>query len=832
MQALVQDLRYALRLLARKPGFTAVVLATLALAIGATTAIFSVVYGVMLRSLPYPKPDRLVSISEAAADGHLMGFTDPNFRDLRASNHTLAGMALAKGWPSTVTGTAGPARLTVALVSGNFFSVMQVEPILGRGFSADELHEGGRPAALISYGYWRQRLDGSTDLGALKLTADGYNFSVVGVMPPGFNYPDHADIWVPEELFGEQSPSRTAHNWSAAVARLRDGVSLGEARADLSVLAHHLHDQYKPEIDMTDVSVTSLRSALTASVRPVLLILLGAVGFLLLVGCANVANLLMARAAERVRELAIRASLGAGRARLIRQFLGESLLLSLAGGALGVLLAIWGVDGLLTMAPPLPRLDEVSVNLPVLAFALALSILVALGLAIATAFRATAVDPQGALTEGSRGAAGSLMSQRLARVLVGVQMAVTLVLLAGAGLLGRSLLRVLSVDPGFRTSGIVSMEVEVPQSGANTTLASVAAGAADTRPGRFMQTLFDGLRAIPGVQEVGGVSNLPLAESGDCSNGKFLLLDRQPDFDPAKPEDGARLEHLWDTAPGGEADYCVSSQDYFKALAIPLIRGRLFDEHDTADAPQVAVISQSLARATWPHEDPLGRTIEYGNMDGDLRLLTVVGVVGDAHYQSLEKPAEQVVYVDYRQRLRGGRDFTVVIRADADPRPVLASARRIVHDLAPGVSPRFQSFQDVFSASLDTRRFSLTLFGIFAGAALLLAAVGIYGVMSYWVSRRTREIGVRMALGAVPGNVLRLVLGSASLTIAVGLAAGLLGAFILTRFMESLLFGVGAADPLTFAGVALLLAAVAMVATYVPARRAAQVDPIVALRYE
>jgi putative ABC transport system permease protein len=347
-----------------------------------------------------------------------------------------------------------------------------------------------------------------------------------------------------------------------------------------------------------------------------------------------------------------------------------------------------------------------------------------------------------------------------------------------------------------------------------------------------MNSLFDRLRALPGVEQVGGVDNLPLGEAGDCRDGKFLLLDRQPQLDLAKPEDDARMEQLWTTAPGGEADYCVASQGYFKALAIPLLQGRLFNEHDTAETPHVAVISQSLARATWPNQNPLGRTIDFGNMDGDLRLLTVVGVVGDVHYRSLEKPAEATVYVDYRQRLRGGRDFTVVMRAATPPSVLLADARRIVRDLAPDLAPRFQSFQDVFSASLETRRFNLTLVGVFAGTALVLAAIGIYGVISYWVARRTREIGVRMALGALPQNVLRLVLGHASVTVLAGVVVGLAGAFVLTRTMQSLLFGVSAADPLTFAGVALLLGAVALLATYIPARRATKVDPMVALRYE
>ncbi len=830
MKDLLLDLRYGFRMLARSPSVSVVMVMTLGLAIGATTAIFSVVYGVLLRSLPYPKPDQIMSIREVAADGHLMAFTDPNFRDLRAENHTLAAMASGWGDEVTVSGGSGPARVGGAIFSRDFLRVMGVAPILGRGFSPDELHEGGTPAALVSYGYWRQHLGGSPDLSSFKLKAENYSFSVVGVLPPGFSYPDHTDVWFPAELFGEQSQSRTAHNWSIVIGRLRDGVNLVQARGDMSLLAHRLYQQYKPEFDMTDVSVMPLQTALTASVRPALLILLAAVGFLLLVGCANVANLMLARATEREHELAVRAALGAGRGRLVRQFLAESLLLSLAGGALGVVLALWGVDALLALAPPnLPRLDGISVNLPVLAFALGLALLVAVGLGAATALRSTAADPQAALAEGSRGASGSLASQRLARLLVCAQLAVTLVLLAGAGLLGRSLLRVLSVDPGFRTSNILTMELEVPQSDASLSASLVAK---DTQPGRFMTALFDRLRSLPGVEQVGGVDNLPLGEAGDCRDGKFLLLDRQPQFDLAKPEDDERWEHLMDTTPGGQADYCVASLGYFKVLAIPLLSGRLFDERDTADTPHVAVISQSLARATWPNQNPLGRTIDFGNMDGDLRLLTIVGVVGDVRYRSLEKPPEPTVYVDYRQRLRGGRDFTVVMRTTTPPAALLADARRIVHDLAPDVAPHFQTFQDVFSASLETRRFNLTLVSVFAGTALVLAAIGIYGVISYWVTRRTREIGVRMALGAVPRNVLGLVLGRAGVTVLVGVVVGLAGAFALTRTMQSLLFGVNAADPLTFAGVALLLGAVALLATYIPARRATKVDPMVALRYE
>jgi predicted permease len=831
MNTLLHDLRYGLRVLVKNPGFTTVAVLTLALGIGATTAIFSVVYGVLLRSLPYPKPEQLVSIKEVAADGHLMQFTDPNFDDLRAANRSFVGMAKLSSWDITVSSGSVSSRVGVASVSRDFFHVMGVAPMLGRTFTNEELHEGGRPAAIASYGYWQEHLGSTTDLSQLKLRMENRSVAVVGVMPPEFGFPARSDLWTPAELWGE-TPSRTSHNWAMAVARLRGGVSLAGARSELSTLAYGLYQQYKPEIDMRDASVMPLRAALTTSIRPALLILLASVGFLLLVACANVANLSLARAAERQRELAVRAALGAGRARLVRQFLAESLLLSLTGSALGVLLARWGVDTLLALAPPsLPRLDEVSINLPVLAFALGLCVLVAVGLGVLTALRATATDPQAALAEGGRGTSGSIASHRLARGLVGAQVAVTLVLLAGAALLGRSLLRVLSVNPGFRTANIVTMELEVPGS-QPTSMAAVAESIKDTKPGIFINRLFDRLRSIPGVEEVGGVSNLPLGEAGDCADGKFLLLDREPQFDPNKPEDQARFERFWTTTPGGSSDYCVASEGYFKALAIPLLSGRLFDERDGPDAPHAAVVSQSMARATWPNRDPLGRTIEFGNMDGDMRLLTVVGVVADAHYRSLEKPPEPTVYVNYRQRLRGGRDFNVVMRAATPPSSLVANVRRVVQDLAPDVAPRFQAFQDIFSASLATRRFNLTLVGVFAATALLLAVAGIYGVMAYSVARRTHELGVRMALGASAPHVLRLVLRQGMLTTAVGLAIGIAGALVLTRAMQSLLFGVSPTDPLTLLAVALLLGLAALLASYLPARRATKVDPIVALRHE
>ncbi|PYV26344.1 MAG: hypothetical protein DMG27_07110 [Acidobacteria bacterium] len=578
-----------------------------------------------------------------------------------------------------------------------------------------------------------------------------------------------------------------------------------------------------------------LRESLTGSVRSALLILLGAVGFLLLVGCANVANLMLAQAVVRQRELAIRAALGAGRGRLVRQFLAESSLLSFVGSALGVIAAQWGVDALVMLAPRnLPRLGEVSINLAVLFFLLGVSVLVAVGLGVLTAVRATSGDLQAALAEGGRGQGGSLGGQRLGRVIVAGQLAITLVLLVGAGLLGRSLIRVLSIDPGFRTEHIVTMNLALP----------LAYQERDRAPrARFLDELFARLRTIPGVLEVGGTGRLPLTPM--LSDGTYIVMNPQENLaraiqelertDPQKrpPRLIHELEGLFhDSTRTGYAAYCPVSEGYFRALGIPLVRGRLFDDRDSMDAPHVALISQSVARERWPNQDPLGQTIEFGNMDGDLRLLTIVGIVGDARTDSLETSPSPTIYVNYRQRPQATGRFSVVLRMDGEPARVLPVMREIVRNLDPNVPPSFNTFTKVFSDSLSARRFNLTLVGVFAATALLLAVAGIYGVMAYSVERRTQELGVRMALGACRGDILRLVLGQAMSTAAIGVAAGIGGSFALTRTMQSLLFGTSAIDPITFAGVTLLLSVVALLASYIPARRATKVDPIVALRYE
>jgi putative ABC transport system permease protein len=834
MGTLLQDLRYGLRMLARNPGFTAVAVLTLALGIGATTAIFSVVYGVLLRPLPYSQPDRLVELHEVNDHGGLMNFADPNFEDVRASSRALDGVAEYAAWMHSVAGASEPTRTMVARVSRDFFPLLRVQPVLGRAFAPEDQRFAAAPVALVSYAYWQQYLGSAADLSRVRLTLENQAVSVVGVLPAGFRFPSDSDVWEPREL-SQPLPSRTAHNWHV-LARLRDGATLAQARSELTGIARRLKQQYGRDTMMVDVSTLRLQDWLTNEVRKPLYLLLAAVGFLLLVACANVANLLLAHVVARERELAIRRALGAGRIRLVVQFLTEALLVALSAGGLGVLTAYWGVDALLGLAPSnLPEATGVSVNLPVLLFALAVAVGVALCLGFVAAWRAASGAPDRALAERGQGYVVTLHSQRLGRAIVAGQLAITLVLLVGAGLLGRSLLRVLSVDPGFRTDHILTVDLALPPAFEDTEKVPRV---------QFLNALVAQLRALPGVQEAGGTAHLPL--TAHLSDGTFVLMKPQErlsrtiaELQAMNPQERRtrfiqELDALFRGVDWREndADYCPADGGYFRTLGIPLRRGRLFDERDTFDSPHVALISESLARRKWPHEDPLGQTIEFGNMDGDLRLLTVVGVVGDVRQDDLETSPPETIYVNYRQRPQATYDFTVVMHTSAPPAALIPAARRVVQALAPDVPPSFSTFSKVFADSLRARRFNLLLVGVFAATALLLALAGVYGVMAYSVARRTHEIGVRMALGAHTREVLSLVLGQALLTAGVGVAIGMAGAFVLTRTMRSLLFGVSATDPTTFAGIALLLTLVAALASYVPARRAMKVDPMVALRYE
>jgi putative ABC transport system permease protein len=810
-----QDLRYAAQQLGKNPGVTVIMVFTLALGIGATTAIFSVMYGVLLRQLPYSGADRIMAVSEVNFNGRPSRLADPNFDDFRDQSHSFQSLAKYSAYPVSVSGAAQPTRTTVAAVTPQFLTVFGVEPIMGRDFTASDNQKGAAPVALVSYGYWRQNLGSAQDPSQAHLKMNNSVYSVIGVLPAGFRFPDEVDVWFAADIEGENL-SRTSHNYSG-VGRLKDGVSVEQARDDISAIARRIYQTNdKSDYLLRDGSVVPLQDSITGTVRSPLLILLGAVGFLLLVACANVANLLLAQASVRERELAIRGALGAARGRLVRQFLTEAFLLSLIGGVVGVLAALWGVAALVALAPEqLPRLDSVSVSVPVLLFAFLLCTGVAAGLGAFTAARATRVDLRKGLVEGGRGQAGSQGSQRVGRAIVAAQIAITLVLVIGAGLLGRSLMKVLEVNPGFRVEEIVAMEVSLPW---------VQDPKAKAAQGIFFSDLLDRLKQIPGVRGVGAASALPL--TGGLPDGMFLLMTQN---EVPKSMDG--FEALFQQKERlGTADFCTATDGYFRVLGIPLIRGRMFDERDAASAPHVALISESLAHDRWPHQDPIGHTIEFGNMDGDQRLLTIVGIVGDTHEYGLDEPARPTVYVNLFQRPRA--EMTVTMLSDADTRLVSSAARGILRELNPEIPAKFQTFQQVYSASLGSRRFNVILIGFFGITALLLAAAGVFGVMAYSVSRRTREFGLRVALGATSGDVLRMVLGQGMRTILIGIAIGIVGSFALTRAVSTLLFGVTATDPVTFAGVTISLTAVALLACYIPARRAMKVDPMVALRDE
>jgi predicted permease len=810
------DFRYGLRQLRKNPGFTFVAVLTLALGIGATTAIFSVVYGVLLRPLPYPGSNRIMAVFEVTSKGRPSRLADPNFDDFRDQNHSFQSMAKYRDGVASVSGASLPTRTTVANVSPAFLDVFGIQPILGRSFSIADARKGAGATVLVSEEYWRQQLGSPRDLSQSHLKIDGGVYSVIGVLPAGVHFPTDVNLWLPADLEGK-NPSRTSHNYRA-VGRLRDGVTVEQANRDISAIARRIHDASSAQGDylLVDGMVVRLQDSITGKARSPLLVLLGAVGFLLLVACANVANLLLAQASVRGRELAVRSALGAGRARLVRQFLTEAFLLSLFGGGLGVLGALGGVAGLVALAPEnLPRLDSVSISLPVLVFAFLLSTAVAAGLGAFTAVRATSGDPRRGLVEGGRAEAGSHGSQRLGRAIVAAQIAITLVLVVGAGLFARSLMKVLEVDPGFRVDDIVTMDVSLPW----VADAKVKAG-----QGIFFASLIDRLKQIPGVRNAGAASSLPL--DGGLPDGLFVLISQH---EVPRTMDGLgalfqQKERL------GNADFCVATAGYFQVLGIPLIRGRLFDDRDAANAPHAAVISASLARDRWPNQDPIGQTIEFGNMDGDLRLLTIVGIVGDTHEYGLDAPPRPTVYVNLFQRPRAA--VTVTMLSEAGMGPVTSAARGILQELNPELPAKFRTLSQVYSASLGSRRFNVILIGFFGITALLLATAGVFGVMAYSVSRRTREIGVRIALGAGSGDALRMILGQGLRTISIGVAIGIAGSLALTRTVESQLFGVTATDPLTFGSVTLLLAGTALLACYIPARRATKVDPMVALRSE
>ncbi len=811
-----QDLCYAVRTLRKNPGFTAAAVITLAAGIGANTAIFSVIDGVLLRPLAYPQPDRIVRIWQTDDKGHLSNLSDPDFTDLQQQNRSLQSMAEYAAYPASISGAAEPTRATAAIVSKDFFSTMRVEPFIGRSFAQDEQHVGAARTAIMSYGYWQRYLGASTDFSRMRLHIEGDDYSVIGVMPSGFNFPPDASAWIPRELDAPLT-SRTALNWHG-LGRLRDGITLARAQTDLQSIAAAQKKQYGDATWMSGAEVRTLQESMVGSIRPALLAISGAAGFLLLVGCANVASLLLAQIAARRRELAVRVALGAGRSRLVSQFLVETLLLSLLGAAAGIPLALWGVAILPRLAPPTLALKEnIGVNWTVLAFALGVAMLVAVALGLVAAVRASGANPQSALAEGGRTGSPSASGQRTRRVLVVAQVAITLILLAGAGLLGRSFLQLLDVQGGFHPENVVAARFSPSPS---------ATGADKLREVQFLDNTLAKLRRVPGVTEVGLTGSVP--PSGQTSNGTFIVMNGI-----APPESMEEFGALaQDATRVGDAEYCVVSEGYFRALQIPLVRGRLFQDSDTIDAPHVAVISEALARLKWPHANPIGQPIEFGNMDGDTRLMTIVGIAGDVRIDGPTSPPTALIYTNYRQRPQGADTYNLLVRTEQPPDAIISTARGLLHDLDPTLPVEFSTVSEEVSNWYADRRFMLMLLAVFAATALLIAAVGIYGAIAYAVTQRTQEIGVRVALGAQRSNIMNLVLGQGFRLVLIGVVAGLAGAFALTRFLSAMLFNVKSYDPLTFAAVALLLAAVAMLASYVPARRAMRVDPIVALRYE
>jgi predicted permease len=808
-----RDLRYGARVLVRAPGFAVVSILTLALGIGAATAVFSVVDGVLLQPLPYPEADRIVRLFQINADGRrTTTVSEPNFEDWKNGTRSFRAMAEMQAGPSPAMVNGQSAMIRGAVVSREFFEVMSVRPAIGRGFEEREQRVGGSPAIVVSHVFWRMRL-GSAPLGGQTVRIGQVVYQVVGIMPPGFDYPAASEYWIARELSAPQR-ARTAHNWQV-VARLADQVPLATAQAEISALSRSLKARYGDDTWMSDATAVPLREQLTAPSRATVLILFGAALFLLVIACLNVSNLLLARVATRRREMAVRLAIGAGRWRIARQLLAEALVLCAAGGAAGLVVAFAGVGALVAMQPGnLPRIDNVQVNWTVMAFALGVSIVAAAILTIAATLRTGDRELRSELAESQRTSAGGRASQRVREALSVSQVALTLVLLVGAGLLTRSFVRVLMIDPGYRIGSALVLDMTSP---------GFPDAEARRRHVTFQHELVARLRQLPGVSSAALVNDFPLG-GGFYANGQFFEMTRPDEFqrydDIRKLGDQAK-------ARAGFAGYRIASEDYFRAMGIPLIRGRVFEESDGPDAPHVAVISQSLANTKWPNQDPIGRFVQFGNMDGDTRGFRIVGIVGDVREISPEALPGPLFYGYYQQRVTSR--FTVVLRTDS-PAALAAPAQDVVRELNNEVPVQVRRIEDAFDRALAGRRFSLVLITVFSVAALALAMLGIYGLISYLVAERTREIGIRMALGASSRDLLRLILGKGAALALVGAGVGLVAAFALASLVEGLLYGVTARDPIALGGVTMLTLGAVMASSYLPARRALGVAPVDSLR--
>ncbi|MEK6410812.1 MAG: ABC transporter permease [Acidobacteriota bacterium] len=804
METLLQDLRYAVRMLRTKPSFTIIVVLALAIGIGANTAIFSVVNAILLRPLPYKNADR---ISMIWMDNPKLGVAQdwhsyPNYVDYTEQNQVYEDMAAFNDRSFNLTGTGDPVRVVGVWTTASLFSVLGVEPALGNIFTQAEEEPGKDLVVVLSNGLWKRRFGGDPGIVGQSISLNGVNRTVLGVMPASFTFPEkQTELWIPLALNPQRRQARNSISYKA-VGRLKPGVTIEQARADMGGIAKRLDDQYSQS--GYGINLVPLHDQETGTVRPALLILLGAVAFVLLIACANVANLLLARAALREKEVAIRVALGAGRWRIIRQVLTESALLALAGGAAGLLLAVWGLDVLVALSPSdIPRLDQTGIDGRVLAFTLGVSLLTGLIFGLVPALQSSKSDPNESLKEGGRGSTGGVRGRRVRNSLVVSEIALSLVLLIGAGLLIKSFMRLQQFELGFNPDSLLTMRIQLPGS--------------KYRDGKqvvgFYQQLLQRMEAVPGVQSAGAISSVFLTDTPNSTN---FSIEGRP-----VPTGAEAIEVPLDSI----------SPSYFRAMGIPLLRGREFDDRDVDGATPVVIINQTFANRFFEGEDPIGKRFVYGGPAPQNPWITIVGVVADMRRTGFDKAPRPETFLPEAQNPDNA--LTIVARTATDPASFAGALRNEVWAIDKDQSVYdIKTMHQTLSEKMSQRRFNMLLLGVFAAVALTLAAVGIYGVMSYSVTQRSHEIGIRIALGAQRGDVLKLIVGQGITMALIGVSIGLGAAFVLTRLMSTLLFGVSATDPITFGAIALVLTGVALVASLVPAHRATKVDPMAALRYE
>jgi predicted permease len=801
MGTIIQDLRYGLRMLLRRPGFTVVVVLTLAVGIGANTAIFSVVNAVLLRELPYHDPSKLVTVLHDGSSP----VAPANFLDWKQQNQSFESMAAAQVWGPNLTGQDRPEAIKAMQTTADLFGLLGVSPALGRAFNADEDKPGNERVVVLSDRLWQRRFGADKNIIGRQITLDGNGYTIIGVMPPDFQFAPfwatHAEMWAPLNLAARLN-DRVGQSLRV-FARLKPGITSVSAQAEMETISRRIEQQYPESNKGLTVSVDSLHEKAVGTTRPALLILLGAVGFVLLIACANVANLMLARSAARKREMAVRTALGAGRGRIVRQMLTESMMLSVLGGGLGLLAASWGIQALLAVAPAgLPQTQKIGLDFSVLAFCMSLSIITGLLFGLAPALQTSKVNLNDSLKEGGRSSTEGNRQHLFRSLLVVSEVALALMLLIGGGLLFRSFLRLRAVDPGFNADKLLTMELSFNGSAEST----------DSKRIAFLNELTERVQALPGVRSTSAINHLPVG--GDVWSLGYIV-------------EGRPLPGPGETP---HAVYRVSRPDYFKTMGATLLRGRDFTARDNEAGSGVVIINESLARAAWPTEDPIGKRISLPDDNNIPR--EVVGIIKDAKQHDWTAQPSPEMYLPQSQST-GVKNMTVVVRTASDPLRMATAIQSEVWAIDKNLPlSQVRSMDQVVSEAIGPQRFNMFLLGLFASIAVILAVVGIYGVLSYSVAQRTHEIGIRMALGARQKDVLGLVVRQGMLLSFIGVGIGLVGAFGLMRLMESLLFEVSATDPQTFAVIAALLSIVSLLACYIPARRAANVDPMVALRNE